>query len=732
MYAENQIRVSKASEITEAVKFVESSFASSPDHSRTRILALICEELLQRLLILGFKEIRISLKGLLFKYIVISTAGERMDPWAAAFWQPGHSETGSETETEEAGDRDCEDRVGAQISACLLERYADNFSFRYQNGINIYKVFKSDASIDLSSEIYGYYKDADPDKPHKPTDVLWQVARNHSCFLALSISILILRHLAALMLPVFVSNIINTVTESSSFFIRPLIANILLSVVALTVNLACFALDIHMYRRFARAMEAGFRMALVQKLQVLSIDYHTRSQSGVVLSKVASDIQFVEMLIYDRFTEILFLCEDVLFIIIVATVKFPPMLVFYIVIIPAIIFLLRRFSGSLKDSRANMRRQNEQVSSSINEMLSMESLTRAHGLQKTEYRSILKKVRSAQRASVLYDRQTVSVNNFSYGGFQGLRLLSLSFTAWLTAVGYIDVGTLVLFQSIFDLIVNNVQRMSDAVPLITQGYDSLVSINEILYAADIEKNGTMLLKNPVRGEIEFKNVSFGYEKDKEPVLRNVSFRVPAGGSAALIGKSGGGKTTILNLLLGLYNVEGGEILIDGINLCELEKTAYRRNIAVVPQNTVLFSGTLWDNLVYGLDFVSPERVVDVIRRVGLLDLLETLPDGLNSRIRENGGNLSGGQRQRISIARALLRDPKIVLLDEATSALDSASEKQVQEAVDAMMGSCTVIMVAHRLGTLRCADSIYRIDNGILSRYENYELAIRDVEAEAT
>jgi ATP-binding cassette subfamily B protein len=280
------------------------------------------------------------------------------------------------------------------------------------------------------------------------------------------------------------------------------------------------------------------------------------------------------------------------------------------------------------------------------------------------------------------------------------------------------------------MIISNVQRMLDAVPMITQGYDSLKSVSEILYAGDLERNGTALLPSPVQGGIEFRQVTFGYAEDQEPVLKEISFSVPPRGSIAFVGKSGEGKTTILNLILGLYSPREGEVLIDGVNLETLEKTAYRHHIAVVPQQTVLFSGRLWDNLVYGLNYVSTETVMDVIRRVGLEDLVESLPEGLNTPILESGGNLSGGQRQRISIARALLRKPKIILLDEATSALDTASEQQVQEAIDAMMGSCTVIMVAHRLNTLRRAEIICRIDRGRISRYEDFEQVIRDMEGE--
>ncbi len=705
-----RVTVTKASDMDAAAAFLKQCGASMANDAGMNVCPLICEELLLRLLNLGFPVIHVSLKGRLLKCIEISAEGERADIFHV---QP---------ETEE-------DRIGAQISDSILEQYADDFTCQYRHGVNLYDIpLRKRKDFDLTGEICAFYQQADPKRPRKPADVLWHIARNHKGFVFLSICILLTRHLAALMLPVFVSNIINTVTETGAFFVWPVMANILFSVLALTVNLICFWLDSRFYRRFARAVEAGFRMALVQKLQTLSMKFHQETQSGAVLSKLISDVQFIEMLIYDRLVEVLVLCEDVAFIIVVALLKFPLMLAFYLVIVPAAVFLLRRFSGPLQEKRAVMRQQNEQVNAAIKEMLEMESLTRAHGLEKAEYRGILKRVRGAQRASVSYDRQTVGLNNVTFGGFQGLRLLSLSFAALLTAAGRIDVGTLVLFQSIFELIIGNVQRMLDAVPMITQGYDSLKSVNEILYAEDVERNGTLLLPSPVRGEIEFRHVSFGYDAGREPILNDISFTVPSGGSIAFVGKSGEGKTTLLNLILGLYSVQQGEILIDGMNLDELEKSAYRRHIAIVPQNTVLFSGSLWDNLSYGLNYVSADQVMDVIHRVGLEDVLAALPEGLNSSLLENGGNLSGGQRQRIAIARALLRNPKIILLDEATSALDTVSERKVQEAIDAMIGRCTVVMVAHRLGTLRRADAVYKVDRGRIVRYHSFDEVIRDME----
>jgi len=708
----SRVLVNSVSDIPAVLDLVEVYTASAADRNKGVVCGLVCEELLLRLLNIGCTDIRVSLKGLIIKRIEIRAAGSRADEF-------------------EAEPKSEQDRIEASLNRSLLEQYANHYTYHYRNGVNVYMVFSgAKNNLDLSDEIYDFYKNADRDSSKKTMSVLRHIIKHHKGFFSLSVFNILLKHLAALMLPVFVSNIINTVIDTGTFFCWPVYMNIFLSIASLAVNLICFSIDSHYYRRFTRAVEAGLRMALVQKLQVLSMRFHRESQSGVILSKLISDVQFIQMLIYDRFLDIIHLSEDILFIIVIALIRFPLMLAFYIVIVPVDILLLRHFSKPLQERRSHMRKQTEQVNAAVKEMLEMESLTRSHGLEGMEYRNILHKVRRAQMASMQYDIKTVSVNNISFGGFQGLKLLSLSITALLAAMGYIDIGTLVLFQSIFDLIVVNVQKMLEALPMISQGYDSLVSINEILYSNDIEQNGSNVIHEPIRGDLEFKNVTFSYDAEKEPVLKDISFRVPAGGSVAFVGKSGEGKSTILNLILGLNSVQSGEILIDGMNLDDLEKTAYRHNIAVVPQNTVLFSGTLWDNLVYGMGFVSPDQVMEVIHKVGLDDLISSQPDGLYMRVLENGANLSGGQRQRISIVRALLRNPRIILLDEATSALDVTSEKQVQSAIDAMMGVCTVIMVCHRLNTLRHADVVYKVHDGKLQRLENYDQVLEEMEEE--
>ena len=687
-------------EIPAAMSYLTGALPSAPP-----VCLLICEELLRHLTGSGYPEVTLKAGR---KWIEIAASGERdsLDSLLSA---------------------EDPDRIDSEINLRILEQYADFIDFRYKNRVNRYRVSVSlSRKPDLASEISAYYRRKDS----KPAGILLWLAKKHRGILAFSYLNIFVKHSAALLLPVFASNIIDEVSRLHAFFVKPVLWNAIAFFIALIVNLVCFRTDALVYHRFVRETETGFKMALVSKLQVLSLKTHSSTGSGRFLSKLISDVQFIGMLLYDRVTELLHLTIDVVFIIAIALGKCPPMLLFYLFIIPVTVLLLRRFSAPVLKLRTDVRRKTENTNAAFREMLAMNRLTRSHGLRQLEYRQISQKVRAVQTAAIDEDRMGVAVNNITFGVFQGFRLLCLCFAAFMAARGSISIGSVVLFQSIFDLIINNVQRVLAAMPMLVQGYDCLISISEILYAEDVEENGTVLLPEPVRGGIEFDHVSFRYEDDSRLILDDVSFSVPPGKSAALIGPSGAGKSTLLSLILGLYRKNAGEIRIDGVDVDLLEKEAYRRHIAVVPQETPLFAGTLWSNLVYGLPVVSTEQVLDALRRVGLQDLVSSHPDGLNRPINENGANLSGGQRQRIAIARALLRNAKIILLDEATSALDAENERQVQEAIDALMGSRTVIIVAHHLNTLRHADAIYRLRDGKITHCGTYEKAILGIDAE--
>ena len=220
--------------------------------------------------------------------------------------------------------------------------------------------------------------------------------------------------------------------------------------------------------------------------------------------------------------------------------------------------------------------------------------------------------------------------------------------------------------------------------------------------------------------IVMENVSKEY-KNGVHALRDINLAIDDGEFVYIIGPTGSGKSTLIKLINGLLTPTSGKVLIDGKDISKIDLRTYRKHLAVVPQTSILFSGTIRDNITYGCENVSEEELQKVIKAANLSDLIASLPKGLDTMVGEHGGKLSGGQRQRISIARALIRDPKVIVLDEATSALDSISEKLIQQALNNLTEGRTTFIVAHRLSTIRDADRIAVIADGRCAEYGTYE-----------
>lgn len=237
-----------------------------------------------------------------------------------------------------------------------------------------------------------------------------------------------------------------------------------------------------------------------------------------------------------------------------------------------------------------------------------------------------------------------------------------------------------------------------------------------------EKDNGTYKAEPAKGELEFKNVSFAYQGKEELALNNISFSVPAGKTVALVGRSGSGKSTIANLVTRFYDIEQGEILLDGVNIQDYRLSNLRENCAVVSQQVHLFNDTIANNIAYAAqDKYSREEIIAAAKAAYALEFIEKLPQGFDTVIGENGASLSGGQRQRLAIARALLRNSPVLILDEATSALDTESERSIQSALDELKKDRTVIVIAHRLSTIENADEILVIDHGEIRERGNHK-----------
>ncbi len=691
-----KLQISEYGDIQGAISRLEESTAGCPD-----VCILICEELLDHLLKSGYRKIGMTVKGRKMRVIEIRAEGE-------------------EDALHTASAADDPDRIASEIKNNLLLQHSGYYDFQYRRGVNRYRIYTAaPANEELDQQLNDFYENATERERRHPLSPILHLIRMHPGRFALSMAIKAGKHVGALLLPVFAANIIDSVIATGVFFSRPVFLNLAGTIISILANLVLCQLDNRLYRAWTRNVKTAFIMAIIRKIQVLSLRFQQQMPAGKLLSKLIADAENIRMLIYMRLSGIIDLGVDILFVIIAALSRFPLMLLFYVLTVPAAVFFIRRVSKPVLKRKAEVRKHTEAANASFKEILDMNALTRAQGMQKTEYRTIASKMRLVDEANERFETLTVRINSITFGVSQGFRVICLCFAAYLASIGAISIGTVILFQSLFEMMIGSVQKVLDQIPDLIQGYDSLISINEVLFEKDVEHNGTRELPKPARGEIELQEVVFGYSEQNDPLLNHISLRIPSGGSAAFVGKSGAGKSTLLNLILGLYTPKEGKILIDGIDLNELNKNSYRRQVAVVPQQTVLFSGTLWDNLVYGLNYVRTDRVMNVLKSVGLDELVDRLPEGLNTPVLEGGSNLSGGQRQRIAIARALLRNAKIILFDEPTSALDPESERQVQSALDEAMKHATVVMVAHRLNTLQKVDRIYRLEDGRVIAYES-------------
>jgi subfamily B ATP-binding cassette protein MsbA len=289
-----------------------------------------------------------------------------------------------------------------------------------------------------------------------------------------------------------------------------------------------------------------------------------------------------------------------------------------------------------------------------------------------------------------------------------------------------SIGEFLTFFTGVGLIQQPIKRLTEVNVKIQRGLTGAASLFELLDTPPEQDLGNRTLEH-ARGEIEFRDVCFGYDKD-QPVLNGLSFHVPAGQTVALVGRSGAGKTTISSLLPRFYDVDAGEILLDGHALTDYRLADLRRQIAMVSQKVVLFNDTVRNNIAYGeLRDASDEQVIAALKDAHAWEFVQTLEGGLDAHIGQDGTQLSGGQRQRLAIARALLKDAPILVLDEATSALDTESEFRIQQALERVMAGRTTLVIAHRLSTIERADRILVLDEGRLVESGTHaELLARD------
>lgn len=573
---------------------------------------------------------------------------------------------------------------------------------------------KEDHAEEKFIESFKKYKD-------NPLKILLNIYKgNYSKFL-LSVIFFVIKHSPVWMAPIVLANIINYVTLNDEHCMEKVILNVGLMIFLILLNVPMNYFHVKFKSLAVRYVETGLRGALVKKLQQLSISYHKNMQSGRLQSKIMRDVEAVETLSTQMFVSLLNIALNIVIAMIVTVSKSIIVFAFFVLTVPVAAITMVTFKGVIRKRNQEFRKEMESTSARVMEMVELIPVTRAHALEEEEAQKVSEHLIEVAEKGYRLDIIQSTFGSVGWAVFQVFQIICLAFTAYLAFGGKILVGDIALYQNYFSTIVQQVSAIITLIPTITKGLESVRSIGEVLVAEDVEENEGKEVVDSVEGEFVFKNVEFRYNKESNPILKGLNLTVKKGETIALVGESGAGKTTILNLVVGFNLADKGEVLLDGKSMKDIDLRSYRKHLAVVPQNTILFSGTIRDNITYGIHDVDEDTLMEVVKAANLMDLVESLPDGLNTVVGEHGGRLSGGQRQRIAIARALIRNPQVIVLDEATSALDSISEKLIQEAINNLTANRTTFIVAHRLSTIKDADKIAVIRDGRCAEYGTYE-----------
>lgn len=459
---------------------------------------------------------------------------------------------------------------------------------------------------------------------------------------------------------------------------------------------------------------ADLRNALAARLQSLSIGYHTRVSASIVQTKVVRDVENIELMLQQVTHPLLSSAMVLIGAIAMTAIAVPEFLPVYALAVP--IALVLRWALSRRSRMRNevFRREVEGFAARVGEMASLMPVTRAHGLEQTAVSRVSAGADGVRRAGLHLDMLNGHVASISWVTMQllGLGCLVLAAVFALTGILPITPGEVVLLSTYFALLTQGLTQLLMLIPVGARGLESMRSIAEVLQEPDLEQNAGKRAVSSVTGHVELEHVSHRYEGADRDAVHDVSLDIPAGQTVAFVGSSGSGKSTMLNLVLGFVRPTSGRILLDGADMQDLDLRTVRRFVSVVPQESVLFEGTIRENIAYGLDDADDDRLREALRDANAAEFVDTLPEGWNTVVGERGARLSGGQRQRLAIARALVRDPRILLLDEATSALDPESEELVKGALNRLMAGRTTLVVAHRLSTVRQADRIVVLEHG--------------------
>ena len=461
---------------------------------------------------------------------------------------------------------------------------------------------------------------------------------------------------------------------------------------------------------------------LYVKIQSLDMEYFSTTKVGELMTKVLNDPANVNTFILEFFEFLKYVFTAISYLVIAIRIDWKLTLGMFIVA-PILMTTVKKYSKKLKKSGKERQEATGTLNSKLQETLSGIRVIRAFATEKQEihnFKKISLELKKVVMKTVGYNAKSNSVSEalnyvmmailLLFGGYRILRGRVFTTGDFLTIMSAIGSMYTPVRRS-----ANIYNSLSTNIPSIGRIFEILDVVPEIADAPDCVKF------EEFRSDITFENVDFRYKDNDEKILKNINLVAKKGETVALVGNSGGGKSTLVNLIPRFFDVDAGMITIDGINVKNYKIKSLRKKIGIVPQETFLFGGTVLENIKYGNQKASAEEVIEAAKKANAHEFIEKLEQGYETEIGERGVKLSGGQKQRISIARAILENPQILILDEATSALDNESEQLVQDALEKLMKGKTTFVIAHRLSTIINSDKIVVIQQGEIRETGTHE-----------
>ena len=470
-----------------------------------------------------------------------------------------------------------------------------------------------------------------------------------------------------------------------------------------------------------RALAAALRRSLVRRLHKLTFAFHDRAQAGILQNKFLLDIGRLEAM-QNYLAECILMQGTTIIVTLVIVAQYNPWFLLVLgLIVPANLLTAHLLWPPMRRRSEEFRVAESGFVASLTEALHGVRVTRAHAVEDYAEKRLESAARKVATSGVRVDVTHAFFGSTGWAVGSLLNMAVIGVGAWLCVRDEISYGALFIFWSYYGIISGAVSSIIYGMPTVAGASDALQSLSELYDSESEERNDGKPALAAVKGEVRLNHVHFRYAGSQRHSLAGVDLHIPVGTSLALVGPSGSGKSTVASMILGFYDPEQGSVNIDGNDLKDIDRRTVRRHVGVVSQDVVLFHDTVAGNIAWGDANPDPKRIEEAAVRANADAFIRELPNGYQTLLGDRGMGLSGGQRQRLAIARALYRDPKLLILDEATSALDPESERLVQQALEVLMQGRSTLIIAHRLSTVRNAHRIAVLDEGRVAETGTYD-----------